>query len=495
VNRFRLHRENFDILRSYVRILLEGEEVDDQPQIVTPGQTPTAGQPEKSPEQLRAEKARQIANELTSDMLRAFQSEIEFDPGDDDIVDQKALEVQVATKIKEAAEFDAGYTAKFPVCTAVVLCAIDTGDLSTVPAIVRDIVTGISGLNENRHLQQRSVLREGATAEVLEALLKKTTSEILENLIKKKLLTLAANAGEVEIGVLARKLARGEITLPESGVLGGVAKDAREVIRRMVIASVDFRKVGTAAVKDIDIVAKVGRGMKQADPNSAAIEQAVEGVESCKRLSRYITPDGSKNIADSAESLVNSFNRLQTSQQDDILDAAGVSSADDFRRAVQSIGDDFDAMVRVGDGIVNNPAMLSSLMSTTSRAARRASETAWQWTGSAFGTFTDAFFPPGSGKIWMRIIAGATTIGAFWQSVNSNPQLRRDYRTKAKVASHLLDESFKEWAKNADFEQIADEMNNVFDPSGNPDLDAAIAVVRAFESKKDATLGQDVKIA
>jgi len=55
-------------------------------------------------------------------------------------------------------------------------------------------------------------------------------------------------------------------------------------------------------------------------------------------------------------------------------------------------------------------------------------------------------------------------------------------------------DSYKQWADSANFDEIADEMETVFDPA-NGSLDSAIAIVRRFEEARSSATGSTVTVA
>jgi len=496
-----LHREDvgLSVLRSYIRVLLEGNKPGStgpaaQPQVEKPSAEPSPPTPQQKTRE-RLSEAITFANELDNNLLIAFQADVDV-PFYGEENRQEKIEQTVTEKILEAANKDTAFPNEFPLCTAIVLCAIDTGDLDTGPAFIGEVYEGIKSIGvkeikESYRKHAKKVLKESLTDEAVEAYLKKVLSEVFDALAKKKLVALSS---EVEINKFVRELVNGRAA---QILYKAQNTDAKVVIRSMFLEGVRLDKI-PSLVADLDLAIKAGESLVARD---SSLSTALDGLKSLKRAGKVYDASGPSvlQIGSGADDLIQSFNRLQAQDQIDVLTDASLSTTpQDFRAALGRIVRDEQSLAKFADDVMTNDTLLKSLIKTTGSAAMKTARKAWDFSWDATKSFlsavVEAFFPSGSGKYWLRGIAASSTVGALWQFADESPQLRREYRQRLMLADALVIESYKAWARGADFDEIADKMETVFSAT-NASLNSAIAIVRKFDEKRDLVTGSDVAVA
>jgi hypothetical protein len=233
----------------------------------------------------------------------------------------------------------------------------------------------------------------------------------------------------------------------------------------------------------------------------SSVFTALDGLKSLKKAGKVYDASGTADleIGSGANDLLQSFNRLQQNDQAATLVDAGLSvTPQQLRDALERIARDDRSLKQFADDVMANETLLKSLIKTAGSAAMKkvgkVVDFTWDATKSFGSAFAGAFFPPDSGKYWLRAIAASSTVAALWQFADESPQLRREYRQRLQLANALVTESYKTWARSADFDEIADKMETVFSPQ-NASLDSAIAIVRKFDEKRDLVKGSDVAVA
>jgi len=476
------------MIRTYIRFILEGVGDEDdtpgaQPQVRDPGprqDAPVGGPTRFSRDHLIS--ARTQAAAVSSAMLLALQG-----TGDDEQAER------VMSLICSSADIDSSYPDEFPICTAVVVCALAEGDLDNAPAIVFAAQELLQQAMKESY-KRKKIISESILGAALDETVEKYIRDAISSLVNKKIINVAT---EQELESVARSIAANDrkLSIPILGERRFKVIPPRDAVTSAVLHSVDISKI-QGVKTSVDILARLGD-----DIGDTASAETLRKCYSGNKMF-LIDPQTGRVTGDIGDSAIAIRDRLNVMSPDAADAALGKIGKDRswLDRTATSLDEDAQG---IRTSVSSHLSSRDSIKDLATGSFTRAFNAAKRTTGPAWNDYIEPalsriapYVPAKTGNVISTALLAAGSIGAVVQYIKQDPKLRGNYALRVALADEAVYQYFTQWADKqsgniGSLGELESSISNMFPPE-NLQYVKTVKIVQSLDEKGGAATGTDV---